>query len=63
MKVPNGLLIRLYTSQNAPASGPRAIISIEKLSELHGKGLVSKDHSQKQLGISPHSTSAESHRG
>ncbi|KAH6803364.1 pleiotropic drug resistance 9 [Perilla frutescens var. frutescens] len=42
--------------------GSRAIISIEKLSELHGKELVSEVHSQKQSGISSSSTPAESHR-
>ncbi|KAH6804230.1 pleiotropic drug resistance 9 [Perilla frutescens var. frutescens] len=43
--------------------GSRAIISIEKLSELRGKELVSEVHSQKQSGISSSTTLAESHRG
>ncbi|XP_057798300.1 pleiotropic drug resistance protein 3-like isoform X2 [Salvia miltiorrhiza] len=43
--------------------GSRAIISIEKLSELRGKELVGEVHSQKQFGISSTSSRAKSHRG
>lgn len=60
---PTWFLIWLYTTENAPASGSRAIVSTEKLYEQCGEELESKSHLQIQYRISPHSTSAESHKG
>ncbi|KAK4424492.1 Pleiotropic drug resistance protein 3 [Sesamum alatum] len=45
------------------ASSSRAIISMEKLSELQGKELVDKAGTEKQFVISPPSLTAESNRG
>ncbi|XP_020552704.1 pleiotropic drug resistance protein 3-like isoform X2 [Sesamum indicum] len=45
------------------ASNSRAIISMEKLSELQGKELVNKAGTKKQLDVSPLSPTAASSRG